>query len=321
MSTDAKGLWVTHPGVSATIQDSGRSGYRQQGLAVGGALDLHAFNWANKLLDNPSGSACLEIMLGGFRATAEIDMTIAVTGAYAPITVNGLRAGHWQTLPLKAGDTLAISHAESGRFLYLALPGGINSPQWFASQSVVPREQIDGLAPIAEKTRLFARLPFHPKTPREVPTSFRSNYQEELTLRLIPGYQISQFSENDLLRLTTREYELTQQSDRMGSRLNGPALNEVPPGIVSEGIAVGAVQVPGDGQPIVLLNDCPTIGGYPKPGVVASLDCHKLSQRLPGQKVRFAFTDLAGAQNERRLFNRYFQRANWKGLTSELQWD
>ena len=79
MNTDAKGLWVTRSGISATIQDSGRSGYRRQGLAVGGALDLHAFNWANKLLANPPGSACLEIMLGGFQATTELNMTIAVT--------------------------------------------------------------------------------------------------------------------------------------------------------------------------------------------------------------------------------------------------
>jgi len=320
VNTDAKGLWVTRSGISATIQDSGRSGYRQHGLAVGGALDLHAFNWANKLLANPPGSACLEIMLGDFRATAELNMTIAVTGAYAPITVNGTPTGNWQTLALKAGDELAINHAESGRILYLALPGGINSPQWFGSQSVVPREQIEGLEPIGEKTRLSARSPFEPTTHREVPASARPNYREELTLRLIPGYQVSQFSKNDLLRLTTREYELTQQSDRMGYRLNGPALGDVPPGIISEGIAVGAVQVPGDGQPIVLLNDCQTIGGYPKPGVIASLDCHKLAQRLPGQNIRFAFADLADAQNERRLFNLYFQKAHWNVLTNELEW-
>lgn len=106
----------------------------------------------------------------------------------------------------------------------------------------------------------------------------------------------------------------------MGFRLKGSPLTEVPPGIISEGIAMGAVQVPGDGQPIVLLNDGQTIGGYPKPGVIAALDCCKLAQRLPGQKNRFAFMDLADAQNERRLFNRYFEKALWKGLTSELEW-
>lgn len=321
MSTATEGLWVTRPGISATVQDDGRSGYRQYGLAAGGALDLHAFNWANKLLENPPGSACLEIMLGGVQATAEVAMTIALTGADADITVNGRQVGHWQTLALKAGDRLAIGHAASGRILYLALAGGINTPQWFGSQSVVPREQIEGLKPISENTRLCAREASGALPHRQVPASFRPDYRDELTLRLIPGYQVRQFGDSDLLRLTTGQYEVTQQSDRMGFRLNGPALGEVPPGIISEGIATGAVQVPGDGQPIVLLNDGQTIGGYPKPGVIASLDCHRLAQRLPGQKIRFAFIDLADAQNERRLFNRYFRKARWSETGNDLVWD
>lgn len=320
MTISPKGLWVTHAGVSSSVQDGGRRGYRQHGLAAGGALDLHAFNWANKLLDNPPGSACLEIMLGGFQATAERDMTIALTGAYAQITINGTQTGHWQTLTLKAGDRLAIGHGKSGRILYLALPGGIDSSKWFGSQSVVPREQIEGLEPIKANTRLLARKPSEPTIHREVPTEFLPDYQTELTLRLIPGYQFEQFSKDDLLRLTTRDYELTQQSDRMGFRLTGPALHKVPAGIISEGIAMGALQIPGEGQPIVLLNDCQTIGGYPKPGVVASLDCHRLSQRLPGQTIRFAFTDIADAQNERRLFNRYFSRTHWHRLQAGLVW-
>ena len=246
--------------------------------------------------------------------------TIAVTGAYAPITINDSPAGHWRTLTLRAGDKLAIGYAESGRILYLALPGGIQSPQWFGSQSVVPRERIEGLEPIAEKTRLCPRNAAESIRHREVPAASRPDYQNELTLRLIPGYQFDQFSKNDLLRLTTSDYELTQQSDRMGFRLSGPELGDLPPGIISEGIAMGALQIPGDGQPIVLLSDCQTIGGYPKPGVITSLDCHKLAQKIPGQTIRFAMTNLEDAQNERRLFNRYFQKACWKALTDELEW-
>ena len=320
MSSHQKGLWVTHAGVSSSIQDSGRCGFRRQGLAVGGAMDLHAFNWANKLLDNPPGSACLEIMLGGFQATAERDMTLALTGAYAEITLNGVQVCHWQTLTLRAGDRLAIGHSQSGRILYLALPGGIDSPMWFGSQSVVPRERMEGLGPIGANTRLLTRTLSEHASDRKVPASSRPDYQTELTLRVIPGYQIDRFSKDDLLRLTTSVYELTQQSDRMGFRLGGPALTDVPSGIISEGLTIGAVQIPGDGQPIVLLNDCQTIGGYPKPGVVASLDCHRLSQRLPGQTIRFEFTDIADAQNERRLFNRYFRHTRWVRSATGLVW-
>jgi biotin-dependent carboxylase-like uncharacterized protein len=317
-------LRIIDPGVKATVQDLGRTGVRHHGLARGGVLDLRSAAWANKLLDNPPGSACLEIMLGGFRATAETDMTIAVTGACSPITINGSPARHWQTLTLRAGDRLAIDYAESGRIVYLALPGGIHSPQWFGSQSVVPRERIEGLEPIAENAHLCARTtsadPAESIPHREVPAASRPNYENELVLRLIPGYQFNQFSKSDLLRLTTRDYELTQQSDRMGFRLSGPELDDLPPGIVSEGIAMGALQIPGDGQPIVLLNDGQTIGGYPKPGVITSLDCHKLAQRLPGQTIQFAITNLDDAQNERRLFNRYFQKVYWKALQNELEW-
>lgn len=307
MSSSDPALRVIRPGASATVQDNGRRGYRQHGLAVGGALDLHAFNWANSLLGNPHGAACLEIMLGGFQATAEADITIALTGAYAPVELNGSAISHWRTITLKAGDKLSIGHSDRGRILYLALPGGIHSPEWFGSQSVVPREKIEGIDPISADTYLIATRNADTDVHREVPKFFQPDYQEELTLHLIPGYQFNQFSRDDLLRLTTEEYELTQQSDRMGFRLSGKPMKEVPPGIISEGIALGAVQIPGDGQPIVLLNDCQTIGGYPKPGVIASLDCHRLAQRLPGQTIRFAYTNLADAQNERRLFDSLFR--------------
>lgn len=320
MTAGSRGLWVISPGTSATVQDAGRTGYRRHGLAAGGALDLHAFNWANKLLDNPPGAACLEIMLGGFQAKAETDMTVALTGAWAPISINGSSVGHWQTHTLKAGDTLAIGHAQNGRLIYLTLPGGINSPRWFGSQSVVPREQIDGLAPLPAASRLLANQSAQQPGRRRVPPSFQRDYRDDVTLGLIAGYQVDQFSSSDLLRLTTSEYELTQQSDRMGFRLDGPVLSDVPPGIISEGIAPGALQVPGDGQPIVLLNDGQTIGGYPKPGVLCALDCHRLAQRLPGQKVRFEFKDLADAQHERRLFNRYFEKARWRRSGIELEW-
>jgi biotin-dependent carboxylase-like uncharacterized protein len=301
------GLWITDPGVSATIQDLGRKGFRHQGLAVGGALDLHAFHWANRLLGNPVDAACLEILLGGFRATAQTDITVALTGADAAITVNRKQVENWQTLALKAGDELEIGHSHSGRILYLALPGGIDSPQWFGSRCVVPREQISGLSPVTTESRLMPLRLNAQAEQRVTPAGSRRDYREDLTLRVIPGYQYDHFSRDDLLRLTTRDYTVTQQSDRMGFRLDGPALGRVPPGIISEGIAPGSMQIPGDGQPIVLMSDCQTIGGYPKPGVIASVDCHRLAQRLPGQAVRFAFTDIADAQNEQRLFNRYFR--------------
>ena len=311
MNAPAIDLRIDNPGANATVQDIGRRGYRQVGLAKGGAMDLHAFYWANKLLGNALEAACVEILLGGFEATAESEITVAVTGADAPVTINGQAVDHWQTLSLSAGDRLSIGHSQAGRILYLALPGGVNSPKWFGSQSIVPREKIEDIVALSAGDRLAARSAASATEPRSVPSGLRPTYGQHLRLGLIPGYQIGQFSHGDRLRLTTQDYEITQQSDRMGYRLSGRALDDVPPGIVSEGIVEGALQIPGDGQPIALMNDCQTIGGYPKPGVIPQVDRYRLAQCLPGQTVRFEWQDVASSQNRTRLFTGFFNNAAW----------
>jgi len=321
MTSSSAGLRIQSPGPRTTIQDTGRQGYRRHGLAAGGAADLHAFAWANKLLDNPFGAACAEIAMGGFKAISEGAVTIAVAGADCPITINGRLAAGWQTHRLRSGDELDIGYTRAGRFLYLAMAGGIGSPMRFGSRSVVVREQLDGSEPLHEDELLGPVNTEQPPMSRQVPERFRGCYRGPLTLRMIPGYQVASFTSEHLLNLTTLPYTVSDQSDRMGFRLDGKAMTEVPAGIVSEGIAIGAVQVPGDGLPIVLLNDCQTIGGYPKPGVIAALDCGRLAQRLPGETVRFDFADIADIQNERRLFHLHFDHAQWDRSGEALHWE
>lgn len=314
------GLRVINPGVRSTIQDSGRRGYRKHGLAAGGALDIHSYSWANKLLDNPANSACVEILLGGFEAEADADMIIAVAGAATSIRVNGNPADGWQTVQLHKGDTIAVDPARSGRITYLATPGGFDTATWFGSRSVVVREQIEGIKAIQKGYTLSPADTIAKYKPRRVPVRFHGNYSDRLTLRLMPAAQHSLFHRDDLLKLTTSTYQVSNQSDRMGFRLEGPALERVPPGIISEGIAMGSVQVPGDGKPIVLLNDCQTIGGYPKPGTIGALDAGRLAQRLPGQELEFCFADVADIQNERVVFHRFFSETRWHADGSNLIW-
>lgn len=313
-------LEVIRPGVRSTVQDAGRQGYRHHGLAGGGALDIRSYTWANKLMDNPRNAACLEIVLGGFHGVARGKLQIALTGAEAPVTVNGQPVPLWQILTLNEGDKLVIGHATRHRLIYLAVAGGLDAPVYFGSRSVVVREHITGLCSIKAGDRLRALQAGHPLPPRSVPASCRPAMQPGVTLRLVPGYQYPQFQRTDILRLITSAYTLSEQSDRMGFRLQGPAMASPPPGIISEGIAQGAVQIPGDGLPIVLLNDGQTIGGYPKPGVVPSLDCSALAQQLPGASIRFALTDLATVQNERRLFERHYQQTRWRRNGRSLAW-
>lgn len=313
-------LEVIRAGVQSTVQDAGRQGYRHHGLAGGGALDIRSHTWANKLLDNPRNAACLEIVLGGFHGVARGKLQISLTGAEAPVAINGNPVRLWQTLNLNEGDELTIGHSTRHRLIYLAVAGGLDTPLRFDSRSVVVREQVAGLAPVKPGDSLAALRAGHPLPPRSVPISCRPTMQPDVTLRLVPGYQYSQFQRTDILRLITSVYTVSEQSDRMGFRLQGPAMKVPPAGIISEGIAQGAVQIPGDGLPIVLLNDCQTIGGYPKPGVVPSLDCGALAQQLPGARIRFEQTDLATVQNERRLFERHYQQTRWCPNGRSLAW-
>lgn len=314
------GLRIVEAGPRTTLQDAGRQGCRRHGLAAGGAADRHAWRWANKLLDNPLDSACMELMLGGFEAVAAGVLQIAMTGADAPITINGERVDNWASHRLEKGDRLKVGYAASGRILYLGLRGGIDGPARFGSRSVVAREQIEGLRPLQAGDTLAPLLTGQTSPARRVPDKFHGRYTGDLTLRLIGGYQNSLFHRDDLLRLTTSPYRVSNQSDRMGFRLEDAPLGRVPEGILSEGIAVGSVQVPGDGNPIVLLNDCQTIGGYPKPGAIGLLDVGRLAQRQPGQTIRFVFDNVANIQGERMVFEQFFKEARWNSSGTDLHW-
>lgn len=315
------GLQVLSPGPRTTIQDRGRRGYQRHGLAQGGAADLLAYLWANKLLDNPDHSACLEITLGGFEAIAEGPITIAITGAASDISVNGQPVDPWSTVHLENADRLKIGVPRYGRYSYLAIPGGIDAPAFCGSRSVVLREKIPGFTALTEHDSLPALGSTSTIPRRSVPTGKRPDYAGEVILRIIPGYQVDQFHPDDLLRLTASDYRISQQSDRMGIRMEGAPLTRVASGVISEGIAMGAIQVPGEGLPIVLLNDRQTIGGYPKVGTLGIIDCGRLAQRLPGDRVRFCFSDLQDIQNERLLAERYFQRTKWCESGTELVWE
>ncbi|WP_148862929.1 5-oxoprolinase subunit C family protein [Marinobacter fonticola] len=303
-------LRVTKPGLRATLQDEGRQHSQHLGLAPGGVADLHAWHWANKLLDNPPHGACVEVLLGQFEAIAEGSLSIAVTGASTQACINGEAVGNWQTHHLSKGDRLTLTETKSGLINYIAVSGGWQGDTFCNSRSMTPREGLAGFTVIGEDTTLTAaREAGHPK--RFVPAHFIPDYTSPLVLRVVPSYQYHCFDNAAKAAFTQQLYAVSDRIDRMGYRLSGPALDVPNIQLLSEGIALGAVQVPADGQPIVLLNDRQTIGGYPKIGTVAALDCSKLSQRGPGTDVRFAFADLADIQGERMIFEAFFAQTGW----------
>ncbi|MGC8853831.1 MAG: biotin-dependent carboxyltransferase family protein [Halothiobacillaceae bacterium] len=296
-------LRVIKPGILALPQDGGRRGVMHTGLTQGGPLDLHAWAWANRLLDNPWGAGTLEIHYGGLELQAEDDLWLALTGADLEARIDSTPLAPWQSFLLRRGQHLRFGRARHGLRAYLAVAGGfaIDGP-------TIPREGLGGLHGNGRSLAIGDRLPCIPgltRRPRAVPSRFRPDYSALLTLRLIPGAQFGAFGTKARARLFGQTWHLSPRSDRMGARLEGAPLKS-PSGLVSEGIALGAVQVPPDGQPIILLNDRQTLGGYPKLGAIHPLDLAALAQRPSGTELRLRPCTLQEAQAKMRIFLSFF---------------
>lgn len=302
------GFLIRRPGVMTLIQDSGRLGHHRLGLTTGGPADPLAFDWANRLCGNESGAAALEMAVGGLELDAEVATQVALCGADMPMTINGSPVEGWRSHRVNPGDRLALGFARSGVRAYLAVAGGFQLQKTLGSVSTVLREGLGGLA--GRQLESGDRLPC-PGASEEaclmVPRGYRPVYSGRALLRVVVGYQYEAFSEKARRQLFSAEYRVSAQSDRMGYRLEGPPLQVALPVLLSEGICAGAVQVPPDGQPIILLCDRQTIGGYPKLGAVLSVDLGQLVQLPAGGRVTFAPIDVAEARQIRLAATRQFQ--------------
>jgi biotin-dependent carboxylase-like uncharacterized protein len=281
-------LKVIQPGILSLLQDRGRLGRHRIGLTTGGPLDAHAFDLCNRLLDNPRNSTAIEISFGGLRLQSAVETFICVTGAAVPLQINGAPKPLWEVHPVAAGDLIALDFAERGCRAYLGVAGGFQIAPSFGSTATVVREHVGGLR--GEQLRPGDRLPCPAVSSRSrlfLPEPQQPRYQRSVTVRVVPGYQQAHFSRLQQRRFFSHTYTVSDRCDRMGYRLEGPAIRCDVHGILSEGICLRAIQIPADGQPIVLLNDRQTIGGYPKIGAALSLDAARLAQLTPGCTVQF----------------------------------
>jgi len=280
---------VSQPGVLSLLQDSGRRGLHRIGLTNGGPLDREAFHYCNQLLQNTPGSTAIEISAGGLQVTAEVDTYICLTGAPMPLDINDEGRDGWEVHPVRAGDHISVGFAGRGCRAYLGVADGFTISPSFGSTATVVREKIGGLD--GQALRAGDRLPCPAVTRRRrlfLAEADRPRYQDTLTVRVIPGYQQRHFKRREQRRFFGSPFRVSDRCDRMGYRLEGPAIRCDVEGILSEGICPGAIQLPPDGQPIVLLNDRQTIGGYPKIGSALSLDAARLAQMSAGGTVHFA---------------------------------
>ncbi len=289
---------VLSAGGYTTVQDMGRFGYQEMGIPVSGALDLFAPALANLLVDNPEDAAVLEITVIGpvLEVLAPID--VAVTGAIIGITVNDRPVMEFQSIRLGKGDILSIQQVKEGCRAYLAVTGGIHVPKVMGSRSTYTGGKLGGFCGrILQKGDLVQskRSPLLNKK-RFIPEKLMPNYLSDKIIHVIPGPQDDYFKEAFEIFFSA-PFMVTPKANRMGYRLQGPAIRiqqEMPQSIVSEPSMPGSIQIPADGQPIILLVE-QTVGGYVKIATVISPDIPKVAQSTPGDSLEFEKTDLKTA--------------------------
>ena len=288
----------------STVQDYGRLNHGEHGMSQSGVMDEHAFCWANHLLNNHFNDAVIEITFGGLQLEAQADTFIAVTGADLDFKINDETAQMWHGLQIHKGDVLSWGNPKIGVRAYLAVKGGLDTSVLFDSRSVNLREHIG--AKLAEGDELSYKG-FNETTYRFIPPQYIPNYNQDITLRLLPTYQFNEFSINQRDLFFNQNYTITNANDRTGCRLSGAPISIKKEQMISEGISYGCVEIATDGLPIILLKDAPSIGGYPKIGTVFSLDLARLAQRQPNTKLRFELMNIHEAQKQRKKFNEFFE--------------
>ncbi|WP_406195803.1 biotin-dependent carboxyltransferase family protein [Kitasatospora sp. NBC_01560] len=278
-------LEVVRPGPLTTVQDLGRRGVAHLGVPRAGALDAPALRAANRLVGNEPGAAALETTLGGVAVRADGPVLVAVTGAPCEVRVNGRPAAWGAPVAVPAGGLLEVGAAVHGVRGYLAVAGGIAVPPVLGSRSA---DLLSGLgpAPLAGGDRLpVGPRPAYRPLPELVPLPAPPT---ELVLRLQLGPRADWFAPQAVARLAGAPYRVAPASNRIALRTDGPAVPRARAGeLPSEGMVLGAVQIPPDGLPVVFLADHPTTGGYPVLGVVPPADLAAAAQARPGTPVRF----------------------------------
>ena len=277
-------LLVIDPGPLTLVQDAGRPGLGAQGVGAAGAFDHAAMRQAHALLGDPPDAAVLEVLAGGLRLRAEADHRLAVTGGIGPIHVDGERVEHGRAFVVHEGQEVAIGPVQLGLRAYVGVAGGVDVDPVLGSRSA---DTMSGLGPakLAAGDVLGVGTPAHAAEIEDVPALLTSG---ATTVAAVPGPRDDWFTEDALRTFFSTAWTVSSRSDRIGVRLDGPALDRtVPDELPSEPCVRGSVQVVSAGMPVVLGPDHPVTGGYPVIAVVVDDHVDRLAQVRPGEVVRF----------------------------------
>ena len=302
-------MTVLRPGLLSSIQDQGRYGFQKYGVIVSGAMDSYALRVANILVGNEEDEGVLEMTLMGPSLRLEQDMLLAITGGDMAPTINGAAVPMWRPVYVKQGSVLDFKGCKPGCRSYLAVAGGYDIPAVMGSKSTYLRaglggfhgralQQDDVLAGQAPRSKQADRLIKQLVVKLQDHSFAATNWyaakahipqpSQPIQVRVTCGSQYEQFTPESRTQFFNCPFQVTSQSDRMGYRLSGPVLTlSESLEMVSEAVALGTVQVPPDGNPIILLADRQTAGGYPKIAQVAAVDIALIAQTRPGDKIDF----------------------------------
>jgi biotin-dependent carboxylase-like uncharacterized protein len=283
---------VLKPGLLTTVQDAGRPGWRAWGMPVAGAADRRSFALANLLAGNPTTAAALELTLLGPTLRFEADAYVALCGADLRARLDGAPAANGSGFQVRAGAELAFASAARGCRAYLAVRGGVDVPEALGRRAKYTRAGVGGFHGRAVKPGDLLPLASGADgdpAPRRLPDALLPRCEPEVRLRAILGPQEDRFSTEGVATFLSEPYAVTNRNDRMGYQLDGRAIrHRGQADIVSDALCPGAVQVPGSGAPIVMMQDAQTTGGYAKIAVVIGADLPLLAQARMGDRVRFA---------------------------------
>jgi antagonist of KipI len=292
----------------ATIQDSGRTGWRRFGVPASGPMDMFAFRAANALAGNTATDAAIEIGLGDITFHALHDCVVSVTGVGYSLSIYIWDFPLWGSYYVRAGWTVRLNKLDSGTWAYLAISGGVQSQLVLGSLSTYLRGHFGGrdgrqlqVGDILGSGR--PSLSLNELAARTLPEEARPAYSDNPVVDVILGPQEKYFTDESIDTFLSSEYLMSTTSDRMGYRLSGAALTQRGKAeLISEGMTMGAIQIPSNGQPIVMMADCPTTGGYPKIGTVVGADLPLLAQCVPNKsRIHFRETTVAKAQKKYRM--------------------
>jgi len=294
-------LKIISPGMMASVQDKGRFGFGSFGVPRSGAIDPISLRLGNALVGNGPYEAAIEFRLMGPTLTAENGPVRIGLACYATAELTVFLTGEaqaispWQSITLQEGDILKISPLLEGATGYVTIEGGLDLSPVLTSCSTYARAKM-GMA-VQAGDRLPVNQDAMPRKCEIIITDPPESTNDPL--HVIFGPQDDYFSPDELNAFCSNGFKVSADVDRMGIRLEGTKVNALPEkgyDLISDGLVAGAIQIPGNGQPIILCVDCQSVGGYPKIATVVSADLHRLGQMMPGQKVRFKAVDLKKAQ-------------------------